>query len=133
MSQAIESIVIIINETPSPINKKENYKELLQKVIPFTKSENEIVKRAAYDFHILLKSAINEENSKTFLFLNEGIEHAIEHFTVELTDLINNRIDPDINSNDTNYGLVNDVAKVICQQLLFRNKLPELKKFLMEM
>ena len=129
MSQDNESIAIV-NE---PImSKKEEYKELLQKVIPFTKSENEIVKRAAYDFHILLKSAINEKNSTTFLFLNDGIEHAIEHFTVELTDLINNRIDPNIHMGDSHYGLLNDIAKVICQQLFFRNKLPEFKKFLME-
>jgi hypothetical protein len=131
MSQDTESIAIIMSTTID--NKKEMYKELLQKVIPFTKSDNKIIKRAAYDFNLLLKSAINEENSKTYLYLNEGIEHAIEHFTIELTDLINNRIDPDITSNDTNYGLVNDIAKAILQQLLYRNKLPELKKILMEM
>jgi hypothetical protein len=131
MSQDTESIAIIMSTTID--NKKEMYKELLQKVIPFTKSDNKIIKRAAYDFNLLLKSAINEENSRTYLYLNEGIEHAIEHFTIELTDLINNRIDPDITSNDTNYGLVNDIAKAILQQLLYRNKLPELKKILMEM
>ena len=130
MSQDTESTVNIINETL--MSKKKKYEELLQKVIPFTKSKNEIVKRAAYDFNILLKSAINEKTSATFLFLNEGIEHAIEHFTVELTDLINNRIDPNTSICDSHYGLLNDIAKVICQQLLFRNKLPELKKFLME-
>jgi hypothetical protein len=131
MSQDTESIAIIMSTTID--NKKEMYKELLQKVIPFTKSDNKIIKRAAYDFILLLKSAINEENSKTYLYLNDGIEHAIEHFTIELTDLINNKIDPDITSNDTNYGLVNDIAKAILQQLLYRNKLPELKKILIEM
>jgi hypothetical protein len=131
MSQDTESIAIIMSTTVD--NKKEMYKELLQKVIPFTKSDNKIIKRAAYDFILLLKSAINEENSKTYLYLNDGIEHAIEHFTIELTDLINNKIDPDITSNDTNYGLVNDIAKAILQQLLYRNKLPELKKILIEM
>jgi hypothetical protein len=127
MSQATESTNIM-----STINKIEEYKELLQKVLPFTKSENEIVKRAAYDFNILLKSAINEKNSTTLLFLNEGIKHTIDHFTTELLDLINNRIDPNIHMGDSHYGLLNDIAKVICQQLLFKNKLNEVKVFLME-
>jgi hypothetical protein len=127
MSQATESTNIM-----STINKIEEYKELLQKVLPFTKSENEIVKRAAWDFNILLKSVINEKNSPTLLFLNEGIKHAIDHFTTELLDLINNRIDPNIHMGDSHYGLLNDIAKVICQQLLFKNKLNEVKDFLMK-
>jgi len=126
MSQDTNSISI--NELT--INKKEMYEEILQKVIPFTKSDNEIVKKAAYDFNILLKSAINKSNSPTLTYLNNGIEHTIEHFTKELYDLINNRIDPDVWSNDNTYGLLNDIAKVVCQQLLYKNKLEEVNNFL---
>ena len=43
MSQDNESIAIM------------SKKELLQKVLPFTKSDNKVVKRAAYDFNLLLK------------------------------------------------------------------------------
>lgn len=124
MSQDTESTVII--------DKKEMYRELLQKVIPFTKSDNEVVKRAAYDFNIILKCAINDSNSSTLTYLNQGIEHAIEYFTKNLLDLINNRIDPETNFYDTTYGLINDIAKILLDQLLYRNKLKEFKTFLME-
>ena len=124
MSQDNESIAII-NE---PIMNK---KELLQKVIPFTKSDNKVVKRAAYDFNILLKCAINDTNGPTLVYLHEGIEHTIEYFNKNLLDLINNRIDPDTHMDDPAYGLLNDIAKVITNQILFRNKLEELRNFLM--
>ena len=131
MSQDTESTATIISE--SVMNKKEMYKELLQKVIPFTKSDNKVVKRAAYDFNILLKCAINDTNGPTLVYLNEGIEHAIEYFNKNLLDLINNRIDPDTHMDDTDYGLLNDIAKVITNQILFRNKLKELRKILLEL
>jgi len=123
MSQDTESTVII--------NKNEMYKELLQKVLPFIKSENKIIKKAAYDFNILLKCAINDINSETLEYLNDGIEHAIEYFSQELSDLINNRIDPSVNINDVNYGLLNDISKVIMQQILFKNQLSEFREYLL--
>jgi hypothetical protein len=110
---------------------KDQYPELLQKVLPFTKSDNKIIKSLAYDFNILLKCAINDTNSPTLLYLHQGIEHAIEYFIKNLLDLINNRIDPDTYMDDPVYGLLNDIAKVITNQILFRNKLEELKNFLM--
>ena len=128
MSQDNESIVAIINEPF--MSKKDEYKEILQKVLPFTKSDNKLVKRAAYDFNILLKCAINNTNSQTLVYLYEGIERTIEYFNKTLLDLINNRIDPDTHMCDPTYELLNDIAKVITNQLLFRNKLEELKKFL---
>jgi hypothetical protein len=131
MSQDTKSIVIIINEPV--MNKNEEYKELLQKVLPFTKSDNKVVKTAAYDFNLLLKCAINEKNSQILVYLHEGIKHAIEYFTKNLLDLINNRIDPDTDMCDPVYGLLNDISKAITNQILFRNKLEELKNFLMEL
>jgi hypothetical protein len=119
------------NKPTAIMSKEEEYKELLQKVLPFTKSDNKVVKRAAYDFNLLLKCAINDTNGPTLVYLREGIEHAIEYFTKNLLDLINNRIDPDTHMEDPAYGLLNDIAKVITNQILFRNKLEELKKFLM--
>jgi hypothetical protein len=126
MSQDTESISI-------SIIKKEEYPQLLQKVLPFTKSDNKVVKIAAYDFNLLLKCAINDTNSPTLVYLHEGIEHAIEYFNKNLLDLINNRIDTDTHINDPDYGLLNDIAKVITNQILFRNKLEELRKILLEL
>ena len=84
-----------------------------------------------HDFNIILKCAINDTNGPTLIYLREGIEHAIEYFTKNLLDLINNRIDPDTHISDSDYGLLNDIAKVITNQILFRNKLEELNKFLL--
>ena len=123
MSQDTESTVII--------DKNEMYKELLQKVLPFIKSENKIIKKAAYDFNVLLKCAINDINSETLEYLNDGIQHAIEYFSQELSDLINNRIDPSVNINDVHYGLLNDISKVIMRQILFKNQLSEFREYLL--
>lgn len=111
---------------------KDQYPDLLQKVLPFTKSDNKLVKRAAYDFNILLKCGINDTNSQTLIYLNEAIEHIIEYFTKNLLDLINNRIDQDTHMGDTTYGLLNDISKALLNQLLFRNKLAEFKDFLLK-
>ena len=124
MSQDNETTAIIMN-------KKDEYKELLKKVIPFLKSDNKIVKRAAYNFNTILKCAINDSNSSTLTYLSEGIEHAIEYFTNELLNLINNRIDPNTHIGDPHYGLINDISKVMLNQLLFHDKLEEFKTFLM--
>ena len=111
---------------------KDQYPELLQKVLPFTKSDNKIIKRLAYDFNILLKCAINDTNNETLKYLNNSIEHVIEYFSQELLDLINNRIDPNLNINNVHYGLINDVSKIIIQQMLFQNKLAEVREFLLK-
>jgi hypothetical protein len=115
-------------------NKPEKYKELLEAVLPFVKSKDNIEKRAAYDFNIILKSAINDQNSATLLYLNEGIIHVIEFFTNKLLDLINNKINEDTYINDfTNYDydLIHDICIVILNQILYKNKLRELKEFLL--
>jgi hypothetical protein len=113
-------------------NKNEQYKELLKIIIPFTKSDNKIEKRAAYDFIILLKSAINETNNLIFLYLNNSINHVIEHFKNNLFDLINNKIDPNTSINDSIYGLLNDIAKSLLRQLVFKNNLQEFNEFLLK-
>ena len=114
-------------------NKTEKYKELLEAVLPFVKSKNEIEKRAAYDFNTILKSAINEQNSATLLYLNEGIIHVIEFFTNQLLDLINNKINEDTYINEPNYNLIHDICIVIINQILYKNKLQEFKEFLLSM
>ena len=113
-------------------NKTEKYKELLEAVLPFVKSENKIEKRAAYDFNIILKSAINDSNSATLLYLNEGIIHVIEFFTNQLHELINNKIiNEETYINEPNYNLIHDICIVILNQILYKNKLREFKEFLL--
>jgi predicted GTPase len=55
------------------------YKDLLAKVIPFTKSDNILEKRAAYDLNILLKCGINILPTKSS----------------NIQDIIKNRFGPD--------------------------------------
>jgi hypothetical protein len=124
MSQDNETTAIIMN-------KKDEYKELLKKVIPFTNSDNKIVKRAAYNFNTIIKCAINESNNSTLTYLSEGIEHAIEYFKSELLNLINDKFDSNTHVCNPHYGLLNDISSAILTQLLFRNKLEEFKTFLM--
>ncbi len=112
-------------------NKTEKYKELLEAVLPFVKSKNEIEKRAAYDFNTILKSAINEQNSATLLYLNEGIIHVIEFFTKQLLDLINNKINEENDFINYDYDVIHDICIVILNQILYKNKLRELKEFLL--
>jgi hypothetical protein len=131
MSQDTKSINTINESNPDSIIKKEQYPELLEKVIPLIKSENKLIKRAAYDFYILLTSAINDNNNEIFKYLNDAIKHVIEHFSKELLDLINNTIDTNFSINNVHYGLLNDISKVIMQQMLFKNKLEEFNDFLM--
>jgi len=112
--------------------KINQYRELLKNVIPFTKSDNKIKKTAAYDFTILLKAAINETNSQIYSYLNNAINHVIEHFKNNLLDLINNKVDFNICTNDSTYGLLNDITKALLRQLIFNNKLHEFNEILLK-
>ena len=123
MSQDTESMSITII-------KKEEYPELLERVKIFTKSDNVLIRRASFDFSILLTAAINDDNNETFEYLKDAIQHVIEYFSKELLDLINNRIEIGLTMNNVHYGLLNDISKVIIQQTLFKNKLEEVREFL---
>jgi len=112
--------------------KISEYRKLLENVIPFTKSINKIEKRAAYDFTILLKAAINEKNSLLFSYLSNAINHVIEHFKNNLLDLMNNKFNPNTSTNDPIYGLLNDITKALLRQLIFNNKLQEFNEFLLK-
>ena len=133
MSQDTKSMSTINELNIATISKKEEYSELLKKVLPLIKSENKLVKRAAFDFNILLKSAINDINNSTFEYLKDAIEHVIEYFSNELLDLINNKIESSIHSNNDNvhYGLLNDISKIITQQMIYKNRLEEVREFLL--
>jgi aspartyl/asparaginyl beta-hydroxylase (cupin superfamily) len=61
-------------------------------VIPFTKSENVLEKRAAYDLNILLKCGINKTNNTVIMYLSDALDHLIKHFMPDLNNLINKLI-----------------------------------------
>jgi hypothetical protein len=116
-------------ETMSTISiiKKEEYPELLQRIQLFTKSENKIINRTVLNFKNLLMVAINEKNIEKFEYLKEGVEHALEYFSKELLDLINNY--PKIRRELVHLELLNDISDALTQQLFYSKEVSQLAKF----
>jgi hypothetical protein len=113
---------------PQSDDKIEQYKSLIQQLYPFTQSLVRSEKIAALDFHILLKSAINERNNPVLVYLNDAIEHLIKQFMRELTDLIEKKVTwtgvPNVH-----YGLINDLTCVITQTILHKQNQNEFREF----
>ena len=133
-------LVPIISPTPcqspdailsSDTDKITNYKVLLAKVIPFTKSENVLEKRAAYDLNILLKCGINKMNNTVLMYLNDAMDHLIQHFMTELNNLINKQIDLD-DYNNQGYGLLHDLVVVIMRTVMHKTKVEEFRQFCLQ-
>jgi hypothetical protein len=121
---------IATNATIS-IDENTQYADLMNKIYPFTKSTNKIEKKAAYDINYLLFFAINQRANPVLFELKQGIENAINYFTKEINDLINQTV---LWENDTfyaNYDFLNDIVRVITQTLLHKTKLTELNNFLL--
>ena len=124
-----ETIVSILSNDPDKIEK---YNALLQKVIPIAKSTTlELEKRAAYDFNILLKVAINSSNNPVLIFLNDAIEHLIRYFSTDLQELLDLKVDWD-NSCHNGYELLHDLACVILQSVRHKQNLAKFRKFCLD-
>ena len=124
-----DQIVSILSNDPDKIEK---YNALLQNVIPIAKSAtNPLEKRAAYDFNILLKVAINSSNNPVLIFLNGAIEHLIRYFSKDLQELLVRKVDWD-NSCHGSYELLHDLACVILQSVSHKQKLTEFKQFCLQ-
>ena len=132
MSQDTESNAVI-NDRFLTYIKEKKYTELAQLTVPIIfNSENKIIKKIAYNFYILLLYAVNQSNLTPLLFLREAIEHVTEHFTPELIKLLNNTIDIQTAKIDSNYLFLDDIIKVLKEQLLYKNKLEDVKEFLLK-
>lgn len=127
--QYSETNISILSNDPDKIEK---YNVLLQKVIPIAKSAtNKMQKKAAYDFIILLKSALNQSNSLVLMYLNDAIEHLLRYFSKDLQELFNGSVDWE-NSYHNGYALLNDLTRVIMQSILHGQKLKEFRKFCLD-
>ena len=135
-------LVPIITNSPSASNspnailsevddKIANYKDLLAKVIPFTKSENVLEKRAAYDLNILLKCGINKTNNTVIIYLSDALDHLIKHFIPDLNNLINNQVNLD-DYQDQGYALLHDLVVVIMQTVMHKRNVEEFKQFCLQ-
>ena len=107
------------------------YKDLLAKVIPFTKSDNILEKKAAYDLNILLKCGINKTNNTVMMYLSDALDHLIKHFMPELNTLINNQIDLD-DYHHQGYALLHDLVLVIMRTVMHKNKVEEFRQFCLQ-
>ena len=107
------------------------YKDLLAKVIPFTKSDNILEKRAAYDLNILLKCGINKTNNTVLMYLSDALQHLITHFMPDLNTLINNQIDLD-DYHHQGYALLHDLVIVIMRTVMHKNKVEEFRQFCLQ-
>ena len=128
--------IVINNETNNAIlseidDKIAVYKDLLTKVIPFTKSDNILEKRAAYDLNILLKCGINKTNNTVLMYLSDALNHLIKHFMPELNTLINNQIVLD-DYHHQGYALLHDLVIVIMRTVMHKNKVEEFKQFCLQ-
>ena len=112
-------------------DKIANYKDLLAKVIPFMKSDNILEKRAAYDLNILLKCRINKTNNTVIMYLQDALDHLIQHFMPDLNSLINNQIDLEKYHNQ-GYELLHDLVLVIMQTVMNKRKIEEFRQFCLQ-
>lgn len=115
----------------SGYDKIEKYKSLIEDIKLFTQSSDQLEKKAALDFHILLTFAINKTNNQVLAYLNDAIEHLIEHFMCELTNLIEKNVDWTSGAN-VHYDLLNDLTCVITQTLLHKQNQKEFREFCLQ-
>ena len=139
MSQDTESNTIdvldttIINDRFIKYIKEKKYTELAQLTVPIIfNSEIKIIKKIAYNFNTVLLYAVNQSNLPTLLFLSEAIEHVIEYFTNELIQLLNNTINFQTVENDTHYLFLDDVVRILKEQVLYKNNLENIKEYLLK-
>ena len=120
---------ILVDSILSPATDKiELYNDLLKKVIPFTKSDNILEKRAAYDLNILLKCGINKTNNTVIMYLSDAIAHLIQYFMPALNTLINHEVNLD-DYNNQGFELLHDLAMVIMQIASQKKNVEEFRQF----
>jgi len=132
-TNTINGLDTIINDRFLKYIKEKKYTELGQLTVPIIfNSENKIIKKIAYNFNILLLYAVNQSNLPTLLFLSEAIEHVIEYFTNELIQLLNNKINIQTAENDVIYLFLDDIIKILKEQVLYKNNLENIKEYLLK-
>ena len=73
------------------------------------------------------KPVIITKYGAQYEYLKNGVEHALEYFSKELLDLINNY--PKIRIELIHLELLNDISEALQQQLLFTKEVRQLDKF----
>lgn len=121
---------IVSSSSNMSVEKFQYYHDLLRKLAPLKESTEKQEKEAAMDFRIIIMSILNETNSLTLTLLNEGMINILTYFNRELDELIEGKVDWK-NTYILNYDMIHDMACMIMQQILFKNRIDEVREIFM--
>ena len=110
--------------TSAATNESE-YNKLVALITPFTRSLSNLEKRAAFDFRILLISAINKDKLLTLIYLNNGIKNLIKYFTPEFNKMVNKEVMWDDSVSLIQFNKLHFIASELMQQMFCKDTLEE--------
>ena len=101
------------------------YNKLVALITPFTSSLSKPENQAAFDFRILLMSAINKENLLTLMYLENGIKNLIKYFTPEFNKMVNKEVMWDDSDSLIQFNKLHIMSEKLMEQICFKNNLEE--------
>ena len=142
MSQNTEPFIVIDCNKQSNIPKinfdeigfDENYKLHLELLQRHHKSLNNTVKKIAFNFRAILFCILNEDKLKSLEYLNAGLKHAYKFYMPEFRRFVawhENSVLQNDSVTDLNYDTISDIARMVLQQIAFKDRLEEVNKILM--
>ena len=114
------------------VDKNTQYADLINKILPFTKSSNKMESKAAYDINYLLYFAINESGNPVLFELKSGIENVINYLTPEINNLIDQSVLWEYATTNVHYKLLNDIVRVITDTLSHKKNVIKLNDYLLK-
>ena len=114
------------------VDKNPQYADLMNKILPFTKSSNKMESKAAYDINYLLYFAINESGNPVLFELKSGIENSINYLTPEINNLINQTVIWEYAITNVHYKLLNDIVRVITDTISHKMNVTKLNNYLIK-
>ena len=130
--------ILIITNIISPyriplfnvISKKLDQEGMALRVLFLTNTEpdrdwNIEYENIAFDFRILLMTAINKENLLTLMYLENGIKNLIKYFTPEFNKMVNKEVMWDDSDSLIQFNKLHIMSSEIMEQICFKNNLEE--------
>jgi hypothetical protein len=108
------------------------YNDFLDDLRPHFDSDIKEEKTATMDFRIIIMSALNETNNLTLMILHEGIRHMLECYNGELVELIEGKVEWS-HAHVLRYDIVHDIASIIMQQTLYKDRIIEAREMLLSL
>jgi len=115
-----------MSQTITPVATDDSeYNKLVALISPFTSSLSKPEKQAAFDFRILLISAINKEKLLTLMYLNNGIKNLIKYFTPEFNKMVNKEVMWDDSDSLIQFKKLHFIASELMEQMRCKDTLEE--------